>query len=62
MDVCLHLFCVCVVLCVGRDLATGLIPIQGVLATIYRIKKLKNSEGPTKELFVRAIIIIITIL
>jgi hypothetical protein len=23
MDVCLHLFCVCVVLCVGRGLATG---------------------------------------
>jgi hypothetical protein len=23
MDVCVHLFCVCVVLCVGNGLATG---------------------------------------
>jgi hypothetical protein len=23
MDVCVHLFCVCIVLCVGRGLATG---------------------------------------
>jgi hypothetical protein len=26
MDVCVRLFCVCAVLCVGSGLATGLIP------------------------------------
>jgi hypothetical protein len=29
MDICPRLFCVCVVLCVRRRLAKGLIPIQG---------------------------------
>jgi hypothetical protein len=42
MDVCLRLFCVCVVLCVGRGLATGWSPFEGVLPTVYRIKKLKK--------------------
>jgi hypothetical protein len=41
MDVCLRLFCVCVVLCVGRSHATGLSPVQ-VLPTVYRIKKPKK--------------------
>jgi hypothetical protein len=36
-DVCARLFCVCVVLCVGRG-----------LATVYRIKKVKCGQGPTK--------------
>jgi hypothetical protein len=31
MDVCVSLFCVCVVLCVGSGLATGWFPVQGVL-------------------------------
>jgi hypothetical protein len=31
MDVCVRLFCVCVVLCVGRHLAMGSSPVQGVL-------------------------------
>jgi hypothetical protein len=42
MDVCVHLFCVCVVLYVGNCLATGWSPVQRVLPTVYRIKKLKN--------------------
>jgi hypothetical protein len=33
---CVRLFCVCVVLCVGRGLATGWSPVQGVLPTVYR--------------------------
>jgi hypothetical protein len=40
MSVCL--FCVCVVLCAGSGLATGWSPVQGVLPTMYRIKKLKK--------------------
>jgi hypothetical protein len=40
MDVWVRLFCVCVVLCVGSGLATGLSPVQGVLLSVYRIKKL----------------------
>jgi hypothetical protein len=37
-------------LCVGRDLATGCSPVQGVLSTVYRIKKLKNRLRPNKLL------------
>jgi hypothetical protein len=57
-DVCVSLFCVCVTLCGGSGLATGWSPVQGVLPTLYRIKKLKKSgQGLTKGY--RAIIIII---
>jgi hypothetical protein len=42
MDVCLRLFCLYVVLCVGKGLARGWSPIQGVLPTVYRVKKLKK--------------------
>jgi hypothetical protein len=42
MDICVHLFCVYVVLCVDIGLSTGWSPIQGVLPTAYRIKKLKK--------------------
>jgi hypothetical protein len=42
MDVCVRLFCVCVVLCVGSGLATSWSPVQGDIPTVYRIKKLKN--------------------
>jgi hypothetical protein len=42
MDVCVRLFCVCVVLCVCSGLATGRSPVQGVLPAVYRIKKLKK--------------------
>jgi hypothetical protein len=46
MDVSVRLFYVCVVLCVGSGLATGSSPVQGVLPTVYRIKKLKSGQGP----------------
>jgi hypothetical protein len=35
MDVCVRLFCVCVVLYVGSDPATGWSSVQGVLSTVY---------------------------
>jgi hypothetical protein len=34
MDVCVHLFCVCVVLSLGRGLATSWSPVQGVLPSV----------------------------
>jgi hypothetical protein len=34
--------CAFVVLCVGSGLATGSSPVQGVLPTVYKIKKLKK--------------------
>jgi hypothetical protein len=37
-----------VLLCICRGLATGSSPVQGVLPTVYRIKKLKSGQGPTK--------------
>jgi hypothetical protein len=43
MDVSFRLFCVYVVLCVGIGLATGWSSVQGVLPTMYRIKKLKKA-------------------
>jgi hypothetical protein len=49
MDVCVRLFCVCVVLYVGSGLATDWSLVQGVLSTVYRIKKLKRGQGPTKD-------------
>jgi hypothetical protein len=36
MDVCVSVFCVCVVLCIGSSLATCCPPVQGVLPTVYR--------------------------
>jgi hypothetical protein len=42
MDVCVRLFCVCVDLCVDGGLATGWSSVQGVLPTVYTIKKLKK--------------------
>jgi hypothetical protein len=47
---CVRLFWVCVVLCVGRGLATGWSSVQGVLKTVYRIKKLKKRPRPNKGL------------
>jgi hypothetical protein len=43
-----RIFYVCVVLCIGRGLATGWSPVQGFLLTVYKIKKLKSRQGPTK--------------
>jgi hypothetical protein len=41
------LFCVYVVLRTDSGLATGWSPVQGVLPTIYSIKKLKSGQSPT---------------
>jgi hypothetical protein len=38
--------CVCVVLYVGSGLATGWSPVQGVLPTVYRVKKVKKRPRP----------------
>jgi hypothetical protein len=45
---CVHLLYVCIVLCVGNGLATGWSPVQWVLPTAYRIKKLKNRPRSNK--------------
>jgi hypothetical protein len=43
------LFCICVVLCVDSGLETGRSPTQGVLPTVYRIKKLKKPPRSNKR-------------
>jgi hypothetical protein len=48
MDVCVRLFCVCVVLCVGSGLETGWSPVQGVLPLCKRSRNWKSGEGSTK--------------
>jgi hypothetical protein len=42
MNVYVRLFCIYVVLCVGRGLTTDWSPVQGVLPTVYRTKKVKK--------------------
>jgi hypothetical protein len=49
--ICVSLFCICVVLCVGSGLATGRSPVKGVLPTVYRIKKLKQRPRPTRTVY-----------
>jgi hypothetical protein len=49
MVVCVRLFCVCAVLCVGRGLATSWSLVQVVLPTVFRIRKLKSGQGPKKD-------------
>jgi hypothetical protein len=49
MDVCMRLFCVCFVLCVGSGLMTCWSPVQGVLSTSYRIRELKKRQGSDKR-------------
>jgi hypothetical protein len=51
MDVCVRFFCVCVVLCVGSGLATDWYPVQGVLPTVWKIKKLKKRPRSNKGLY-----------
>jgi hypothetical protein len=46
MSVCVY--SVYVVLCVGSGLATCWSLVQGVLPTVYMIKKLKSGQDPTK--------------
>jgi hypothetical protein len=50
MDVCMRLFCVRVVLCIGSGLATGSSPVQGALPIVYRINKLKKRTRPKEDL------------
>jgi hypothetical protein len=40
MGVCVRLFCVCGVLCVGRGLPTDWSPVQGVLPTVHNFSPL----------------------
>jgi hypothetical protein len=47
---CVRLFCVCVVLYVGKGLATGWSPVQGVLPSVCRITKLNKQLGPNTGL------------
>jgi hypothetical protein len=42
MDVCLRLFCVCVVLCMGRGLGTGCSSVQGVDRLYIRLRSWKR--------------------
>jgi hypothetical protein len=44
MNNCVGLFCVCFALYVGSRIAMGWSPVQGVLPTVYRIKKLKKLQ------------------
>jgi hypothetical protein len=46
---CVRLFCVYVFLCVGSGLATVWSPVQEVLPTVYRIKKLKKRRKPNER-------------
>jgi hypothetical protein len=48
MNVCVRLFCVCVVLCVGSGLSTGWSPVQGVLRTVYKLRNWKDGQGPQR--------------
>jgi hypothetical protein len=49
MDVCVRLFCVCVVLCVGSGVATGWAPVKRVLPTVYGLRNWKSGQGPTED-------------
>jgi hypothetical protein len=61
MDVCVRLFCVCVVLCAGSGLTTGWPPVLEVLPTVYRIKKLKSGQTPTTGCRAITIILILAV-
>jgi hypothetical protein len=50
IDICMHLFCVCVVLCVDSGFMMGWSPIQGVLLTVYRIEKLWSTTSSIRYL------------
>jgi hypothetical protein len=48
MDVCVRLFCICVVLCTGSGPVTGWSPVQESYRLCKRIKKLKKRPSPRK--------------
>jgi hypothetical protein len=47
-DVCVRLFCVCVVLCVGSCLATGWSPSKESYRLCIGLRYWKSCQGPTK--------------
>jgi hypothetical protein len=49
MHICMRLFCVCVLLFVGSGLATGWSPVQGILPSVYRTKKLRKGPRSNKS-------------
>jgi hypothetical protein len=50
MDVCVRLFCVCVVLCVGSSLATCWSPSKESSRLCIGLRNWKSGQGPTKGL------------
>jgi hypothetical protein len=60
IDVCVHLFCVCALLCVGSGLAKGSTPSKGCYRLCIGSRNWKSGQGPAKGF--RAIIIITTTL
>jgi hypothetical protein len=50
IDVCVRLFCVCVVSYAGSGLEMGSSPIQGVLPTVNRINNLKKRPRSNKRM------------
>jgi hypothetical protein len=46
MNVCVHVFCVCVVLYVGSGLAMGWSLVRGVVRTMYGLRNWKKLPGP----------------
>jgi hypothetical protein len=52
MDVCnVCVYSVCAALCAGMGLATGSSPVQRILPTMYRIKKLKKKTRPNEGMY-----------
>jgi hypothetical protein len=48
MDVCVRLFCVCVVLCVESGITTDWSLVQGVLPTVYRTNTLQKRPSSAR--------------
>jgi hypothetical protein len=61
MDAYVRLLCVSIVLRVSSGLASGRSPVQEIVPTLYRFKKLKNRPSPNKKTVEQLIIIIIII-
>jgi hypothetical protein len=50
MDICVRLFCFCVVLCVGSGVATGWSPVQGILPTTLGLRNWSETKRFTDAL------------
>jgi hypothetical protein len=46
---CAFILCFCVALCLGSGLTMGWSPVQGVLQTVYKIKKLKKKLAKAQQ-------------